>query len=210
MVGSCTSRIITVLQEQSDTFGQLSNWSRYPIWLWFFIVGTPGTTCHVNYAWMFGQKSHYQWDRVSLCVVKIGIPKLIIADHTEDRLSNTLLIDHASQLPKHLHTQIARKPRTTSCWYICTSVNCGYVVLFYTCLKNKLFWKKYTLVSQSRFGITTVLIFKHSFANLTIASSYSYSLLSADIFQKLSHFQDPLAWKGYNSKQRTLPIKCQN
>ena len=126
------------------------------------------------------------------------------------QVSNYLTDWPCISTPKHLHTQIARQPRTTSRWYIATSVNCGYVVLFYTCLNDKLFWKKYTLVSQNRFGITTVLIFKHSFANLTIAPSYSYSLLSADIFQKLSHFQDPLAWKGYNSKQRTLPIKCQN
>lgn len=55
--------------------------------------------------------------------------------------------------PKHLHTQIARQPRTTSCWYICTSVNCGYVVWFYTCLKDKLFWKKYTKQIRYHNGI---------------------------------------------------------
>lgn len=154
MVGSCAFRIIMVLQEQSDTFGQLSNWSRYPMWLWFFIVRKQGTTCHVNYAWMFGQKSHYQWGRASLRVVKIGIPKLIIADHTEDRLSNTLLIDHASQLPNiYIHKLLGNQEphhvdTSALLWTVVT-----YVVLFYTCLKDKLFWKKYTKQIRYHNGI---------------------------------------------------------
>ena len=213
MVGSCTFRIITVLQEQSDTFGQLSNWSRYPIWLWFFIVGKQGTTCHELHVMSTMDGCLVSNPTISEVELLCGQNWHTKTDHCWShwrQVSNYLTDWPCISTPKHLHTQIARQPRTTSRWYIATSVNCGYVVLFYTCLNDKLFWKKYTLVSQNRFGITTVLIFKHSFANLTIAPSYSYSLLSADIFQKLSHFQDPLAWKGYNSKQRTLPIKCQN